>query len=223
MPVRITSLGSCNFTRITYRFNNLLPCSESLEGIPKRLISTRDQLTTPTYSQSPLCVTIRSPIPVLQVNLDDLPAQILEGQTISTLITLRNTGGVTLRDLQVLCNLPSFVRFSAGQQSMIYTPTAVQSSAFSVSNRVSSNAPLPIELGLDRTGARIEGIEPGHSVKVKLICRGDAVGTHDIRWLFAFSGIVSHFCLISSRSYDPDAQVCRTEKYCRLECAGSLW
>jgi hypothetical protein len=136
---------------------------------------------TPTYADSLLSVTVRSPLPILDVSLDNLPHQLLEGQMVDCRVILRNTGGVSLRSLRAISNLPSFVKV-VGDQIIPTAPT----SPISMLNNIYINQAEDISLG--ETGT----LEPGASLTVNVSCRGDFIGVHDLRWLFVFSGSVSY-------------------------------
>lgn len=168
-----------------------MPCTEPLAGKGKRLNNTREQLVYPTYKEDDsLFVSVRSPIPILSIALDELPDCIYAGEARVTVITLTNTGQVALKNLKGLCSHPSFAIFQSEPSAALYissetpsTPTAT------IPNHLCSNQPYPIPLHSDQNSSPAT-LEAGASINISVLCRGDAQGTHELLWLFAFSGLV---------------------------------
>ncbi|KAM0755961.1 hypothetical protein T439DRAFT_376232 [Meredithblackwellia eburnea MCA 4105] len=182
VPVRATTLTNFSFTSLSYRFSDLLPCTESLSGPPKRLFATRDQLHTPTYAPSKaLAVTVRTPIPVLVVSFDELPETLYAGEVRMVNLEITNAGQVPLVDLNCVCSHPSFAFFPS-QQSTFYTPISAESSStIRISNQLSPNTPFSIPLEQNT-------LQAGTSVKVPVVFRADMQGRHRFSWLFVFQG-----------------------------------
>lgn len=198
VPIKATRLTTFKFTSVTFRFNDLLPCTESLIKKPKRLNATRDQLVTPTYAEdTSLSVIIRSPIPILSISLDELPDNLYAGEARMTSITLTNTGQVALIDLKAICSHPSFILFqqhssSSSSSSTLYNKQSVSNASSTISspNYLIPNTPFQIPLE-SSTSSNLSSLEAGASVKVPILCRGDAGGNHSVKFLFTFLAVVS--------------------------------
>lgn len=194
VAVVVKSLVTFKFTQLSFRFNGLFPCSENLGGNRKRLNETREQLKTPTYSEdSSLVVTIRSPVPYLSVSVEEIPDFLFAGETRQTSISVTNTGQVPLKDLQALCSLPSFAMFTRDEISQPYSlaKTPDTPATTLIPNCITPNTPYPINLGTSST------LQPGASVKIPILLRGDLPGRHTLCWLLVFRGDVSQsfvFC-----------------------------
>lgn len=190
IPVKTTSLAAFSFISVSFRFNDLLPCTETLVGRPKRLNNTREQLTTATYADdTSLLVTVRSAIPLLSIDVDDLPSTLHAGETLCSSITVTNNGQVTLRDLRSLCSHPSYAIFHNNPSGSLYTPSEQPGGdSIATSNHVAPNAPESISLSHDGQDGTLE---PGTSLKIPILIRGDAFGVQTLRWIFSFRGQVS--------------------------------
>lgn len=191
VAVKATACTTFKFTQLSFRFNDLLPCTETLAGKGKRLNKTREQLVLPTYKDDvSLVVSVRSPIPILSITLDELPDCIYAGEARVTVITLTNTGQVALKDLKGLCSHPSFAIFQSESSSTLYIPSGTPSIPKStIANHLCTNEPFIIPLQSDASSLRAT-LEAGASINIPVLCRGDAQGTHELLWLFAFSGLV---------------------------------
>lgn len=189
VPVCATSLVNFAFTKLSFRFNDLLSCTETLVGKPKRLNATREQLVLATYAEdSSLVVNVRSPVPILSINLDSLPERLYAGETRLSSIVVTNTGQVALSDLSGLCSHPSFAIFHEEESPHLYdsssSPVAPTSK---IPNRIAPNSPFTIRLGESLDTMTLAS---GASIRLLVLCRGDAVGSHTLRWLFAFCDMV---------------------------------
>lgn len=197
VPIKATSLTSFKFTSVSFRFNDLLPCTESLVKKPKRLNATRNQLVTATYAEdTSLSVIIRSPIPILSISLDELPDNLYAGEARMTSITLTNTGQVALINLKAICSHPSFIIFqqhsSSASSSTLYNKQSASnaSSTLSSPNYLIPNTPFQVPLATSIL-SDLPTLAAGASVTVPVLCRGDAVGNHSIKFLFTFLAAVS--------------------------------
>lgn len=190
IPVKATSLANFSFTSVSFRFNDLLPCAETLVGRPKRLNNTREQLMTATFApDTTLLVTVRSAIPLLSIDVNDLPATLHAGETLSSSITVTNNGQVPLRDVMSLCSHPSYAMFHNNPSASTYTPSEPSSAgSITTPNRVAPNAPRPISMSTDGQAGTLQ---PGASLKIPILIRGDAFGLQTLRWIFSFHGPVS--------------------------------
>lgn len=179
IPVRATALGSFAFTSVSYRFNDLLPTTESLVRKPTRLSDTRDQLKTATYvADVSLAVTIQPPVPILNVSLEQLPAQLGAGEMRRVALRVTNCGQVGLTRLRAVCGEPSVALFlTEGEE--VGSVSAEGRERVTVSNSLSAGGSTVLPLGGDV-------LAPGASVEVPLLLRGDSAGHHTLRWMFAF-------------------------------------
>ncbi|GAA5861311.1 hypothetical protein JCM1840_005328 [Sporobolomyces johnsonii] len=186
VPVRAATLGTFTFLSLSYRFNDLLPVTESLVLPVKPTALATPGKPASAAKSSALTVKLRAPIPVLSVELEGLPSRLFNGETRVAALAVRNTGQVPLVNLQALCSHPSFALFlpaSSASTDDIYTPSASQDTPASctIPNQISPNTPFPLlEPG--------EALQPGDVREVRVLCRGDAVGEHVLRCLFAFEG-----------------------------------
>lgn len=198
VPVRATTFSSFAFTRLSFRFNDLLPSTEMLIGRPKRLNSTREQLTQATYApDTSLVVTVRSPIPLLAVSFAALPSTLYAGEVRSAEIVVTNMGQVPLAHLRGLCSHPSFALWRSDDQEDVYAPAPAAGDASPTSripNHLTPNTPFSIPLGSPEDPAATV-LAPGASVSIPILCRADVQGHHTLCWLFVFQGEVSNFCL----------------------------
>ncbi|KAL8283651.1 hypothetical protein RQP46_005446 [Phenoliferia psychrophenolica] len=185
VPVRATTFSSFSFTKLSFRFNDLLPSTETLVGRPKRLNATREQLTLATYApDASLVVTVRSPIPLLAVSFDDLPDTLYAGEVRFASLVVTNTGQVPLSGLRGLCSHPSFALFRQDDQPSVYaTSEGVPApEGTRIPNHLAPNTPFVIPLGSGSS------LAPGASVSIPILCRADVQGLHTLCWLFVFQG-----------------------------------
>ncbi|KAK4704695.1 trafficking protein particle complex subunit 8, partial [Phenoliferia sp. Uapishka_3] len=189
IPIRATTLTSFSFTSLSFRFNDLLPSTETLLRRPKRLNATRGQLTSPTYAtDSSLVVTVRSPIPRLSISFDDLPDTLLAGEGRSASIVVTNTGQVALRGLRGLCSHPSFAISRQHDQVDAYATTEDEvTSSIKISNQIPPNTPFIVPLTSPDDNSATS-LASGASVVIPILCRADVQGIHNLCWLFVFQG-----------------------------------
>lgn len=117
--------------------------------------------------------------------MDELPRELLEGETRICAIELRNAGAVALRGLRSLCDSPAWARFaSAAEGGSIYDAKSDKGESFEISNRIPFNLPTSLM-------REDEVLAPGESRRIALLMRGESVGTRKLKWLFVFSGKVS--------------------------------
>ncbi|GAA5918451.1 hypothetical protein JCM1841_003975 [Sporobolomyces salmonicolor] len=186
VPIRAATLGTFTFLSLSYRFNDLLPVTESLVLPVKPTALATPGKPAAAAKSSALTVKIRAPIPVLSVELPGLPSRLFNGETRVAALMVRNTGQVPLVNLQALCSHPSFALFLPASSAVtddVYNPSALQDTPTSrmISNHISPNTPfLLLEPG--------EALQPGEGREVRVLCRGDAVGEQVLRYLFAFEG-----------------------------------
>lgn len=129
-------------------------------------------------------------MPIIGVGLEELPEALWAGEGRMSTLTLTNTSQVALAELKGLCSHPSISLFTEDGESP-YTVGAFSTTpagSSTVSNCLLPNTPTTIKLSNS-------ALQPGKSIKVPLLCRGDAVGHHTLRWLFTFHGVVSAVCL----------------------------
>ncbi|ORY80223.1 ER-golgi trafficking TRAPP I complex 85 kDa subunit-domain-containing protein [Leucosporidium creatinivorum] len=179
IPIRATKLLSLSFTRLSFRFNDLLPCLETL----------------PTTTTSHLSIKVRSPIPILSISLESLPPSLWAGEGRMTSLTLTNTGQVELRQLRGVCGEPAVALFDDGEgEGAVYEGRKEEEKAQTVENRLLPNEPKTIGL---KDGA----LQPGESIQVPILLRGDSVGAHTLRWFFTFHGVDDSELLTSRAAF----------------------
>ncbi|KAI5480856.1 (transport protein particle) complex protein Trs85 [Pseudohyphozyma bogoriensis] len=199
VPVRATSLVTFGFTSVSFRFNDLLPCTETLISRSKPLSGpVGPDKTNSSEAQPSLKITIRSPVPILEVSLDQLPSELYAGEVKLVNITVVNAGEVDLVDLRSLCSHPSFALFLPPSPAVdvVYAPSQKRNDApIKIPNQLVPNTPFSISLGPSNT------LAPGASVTIPFLLRGDAQGSHTLKWLFGFRGSADPELLISRSSH----------------------
>ncbi|SCZ90825.1 BZ3500_MvSof-1268-A1-R1_Chr1-3g02288 [Microbotryum saponariae] len=201
VPMRAHQLGPITFTHISYRFIDLLPCVEELQGRRKRLNATPEQQKGIVYTddRSMLTVEIRAPVPSLSIDLKFLPQTMYAGELKATSVRVTNIGHVALVGLQTMCDAPSFARFvSLLEADNVYATVAQAKEApttTKIENRLRPNATVSIPLGEGQK------LGPGESVDVPLVLRGDASGVRVLKWVFAFKGEDSSQVLTSRATH----------------------
>jgi hypothetical protein len=170
---------------ISFLFNGLLRCTESLSRPGKRLHQKREHLLSPAYEpERPCSVKVASPMPSLSVSLTSFPTELLAGEMVDATFDLSNAGQVgSITDLRVLCSHPHFFAFvppGGLSPSLSYTLT--------IPNTFVPNTPSSIPLD---SLAADDTLPPGRSISVPITCRGDSIGRHIVSWLFVFSAKVS--------------------------------
>ncbi|BGO99248.1 hypothetical protein NBRC10513v2_000352 [Rhodotorula toruloides] len=172
VPVKVASLGSFTFRSLSYRFSNLLPVTENLlarYSKPSPPAPNKPSSRTPI----PLKVHVRAPVPVLSVELDELPQKLFHGEMRDAQIKVVNAGQVPLADLHLACSHPGFVYLDSA------TTPVLADNLLACDNSLSPLPPFSL-LPNNRT------LAPGDSLSISLKYRGDLPGAHAIRWLFAF-------------------------------------
>lgn len=92
---------------ISFSVNGLFRCHESLQRKGRRLQATREQRLTPTYAEDlSLQVTVKQPVPKLEVDASALPDSLLAGESCVAFLTLRNCTEEVIADLKVLSSHP---------------------------------------------------------------------------------------------------------------------
>ncbi|GAA5834924.1 hypothetical protein JCM11251_002063 [Rhodosporidiobolus azoricus] len=197
VPIRPVTLGSYTLLSLTYRFASLLPVTESLSSPSIRY--TKPTLPLPgkpsVRAPCPLKVKVRSPVPCLSVDLaaheggDEgvgLPGKIFVGETLRKRIRVVNNGSVPITELHVLVDRPDLVVFlfpspATDDSSSLYASSSSSPAlTATIANHLRSPAPLPL-LSTPNTV-----LQPGETLDVEVLCRGEAVGLIDVKWLFAF-------------------------------------
>ncbi|BGP44635.1 hypothetical protein JCM10450v2_000449 [Rhodotorula kratochvilovae] len=173
IPVRAAALGTYTFRSLSYRFSNLLPVVEPLSSArwskPSAPLPGKPSARAPR----PLTVRVRAPVPVLAVEMDDLPHQLFHGETHAAQLVLHNAGTVPLTDVHALCSHPDFLLLAPP------SPALSSKGALPTTNDLALPAPAPLLL----PGA---ALAPGASIALPVLYRGAAPGAHALRVLFAF-------------------------------------
>lgn len=95
---------------VSFVANGLLKCREPLQRKGARLQNTREQRLTPTYAPDhSLRVSVRQPIPKLQLDVSQLPSELLAGETRISSIVVKNCTSVPLANLRILSSHPNFI------------------------------------------------------------------------------------------------------------------
>lgn len=99
-------------------------------------------------------------------------------------MNLTNTGQVALSELRGACGAPSVALFVEGDEREVYkSETTEDYKVQTVENCLLPSEPTIIKL---KDGA----LQPGESIQVPILVRGDSVGAHTLKWLFSFHGVV---------------------------------
>lgn len=167
MPVTSIELGTISFKSISYRFSGLLPITESLQD--RYSVPTAARPDKPSIrNHEPLLAQISEPIPRVTLNLGSLPTRLFHGESRSVTLTVTNVGEEALDEVYVLTSHPAHVM--------------VGSEAGATGSAGPSLLPLPPS-ALVGAGQRLQ---PGASLDVPLLVRGDEVGGNALRLLCAF-------------------------------------
>ncbi|GAA5859599.1 hypothetical protein JCM8547_006157 [Rhodosporidiobolus lusitaniae] len=208
IPLLSRTLGSFTLLSLTYRFASLLPVRELLSSVrfsgPSRPLPGKPSVRKPL----PLQVRVRAAVPVLSVQVSSeeadgegkegegrgLPGKLFLGETKKVRLSMENKGEVEVGEVMVLCDKPEFARFlpASTSSSAIYTSPPSSSSSptttttATIPNHLRLNAPTSLlPSSSDDDGGRTT-LKLGEKLEFDVLVRGDAVGTVELRWLFAF-------------------------------------
>ncbi|KAM0793278.1 hypothetical protein ACM66B_000739 [Microbotryomycetes sp. NB124-2] len=162
---------------VSYRFHGMLLCQEMLErrSKPQYVAGKPD----PVIRTIKVAVTVRPPSPALAVQLDRLPPVLRAGEGVSSSITVTNIGQVSLSHLFVVCDLPSVVLFE--QQSKM--PSHAGKDTAELFNSLALDTLFDLSSDSQLT--------PNTSRSFPVLLRGDSIGLHRLRFLFAFNDVKS--------------------------------
>ncbi|KAK4058005.1 hypothetical protein OIO90_000744 [Microbotryomycetes sp. JL221] len=174
VPVRATSEQPFQITAVSYRFNGMLRCEETLErpGKPRYTQGKPE----PVRLKQTLSCKVQPPAPALTVSFDETPKILRAGEGRHANIVLTNVGQGKASSVHILCDTPSMLLFT-GDDAKI----SVKSSS---SNAILSNSLVP-QTPL-KPASTSEGLDGGEAAAIPVILRGDSVGYHRIRMLVAF-------------------------------------
>ncbi|CED84527.1 Protein with predicted involvement in meiosis (GSG1) [Phaffia rhodozyma] len=197
IPIKVTSsvIQKVSFTHASFRFHNLLPCRQSLLRKGKRLNVTRAQRLTPTYSPDvSLTIDITPARPILNINLEELPLVIGEGESVLCMVDITNKGSAELTDLRMMANEETVLRIaniepkendgaSVSSMSTLYSTTSTTAADglpnLSVPNDLCPSFPTSIH-------TPSISIAPGQTISVPFLCYGRSAGLHDLLLLFVY-------------------------------------
>lgn len=95
---------------VGFTVNGLLHCQESMIRKGKRLQLTREHLLSPTYAQdTSLKVTVKDPVPKLEVDGTALPSRLLAGETILSHIIVNNITSQQIANIRVMSSHSNFL------------------------------------------------------------------------------------------------------------------
>lgn len=139
---------------------------------------------------------MREAVGVLSVGVEELPSEMWAGEGRRGWLVLGNVGGVGVSQLRGVCGAPEVALFDSadveGGGEGLYGVASGKEEVggkSTVPNRLLRNGPtsIPLPGGV---------LQPGQSIRVSLMLRGDSVGSHTLRWLFTFHGAVSGWCFL---------------------------
>ena len=184
--MRALQAGTCRLRSVSFRYNGLLQCTESLEKRGRRLFGNKAEMVTPTYSSDDsLTIKVRAAVPVLEVEQCSLPAQCLAGEVGLATLSLRNAGTRSMGDVRVLCSHPAYI--SHVQRGTDLYASVQQSRTLRLGNEIRHIAPHAVL-------PQGQALAAGESTVLHIAYRGDDTGVHDISWLFVYTEPVSSPC-----------------------------
>jgi hypothetical protein len=114
LSVSIPTAGSLTLDSASFLFHRFLPCTQSLTKRGKRLHVTKAQKLNPAYgTDSSLRVEVVEGGPGMKVELVWKDEEVLEGEEVEVGLRLKNTGKVTLEDLEMVIRDPGSLRIKA--------------------------------------------------------------------------------------------------------------
>lgn len=138
-------------------------------------------------------VTARSSIPVLEIEILDLPDRIGHGEEMLIGLRIRNVGGVCAKKLRGIVNRPEMLRLEYERDGG--EERKVEKGKRCMKNALSRNEAFDIDLG--KNGM----LDVGQETIVRMRARGDRVGVVDLKWLFVFEGSVSRCQFLCSAAH----------------------
>ncbi|KAK4054931.1 hypothetical protein OIV83_000855 [Microbotryomycetes sp. JL201] len=172
VPAKANELQSFEIEAVSYRFNGMLLCQETLvrRSKPQYVAGKSEPVVRPIK----LSVAVHPPSAALAITLNELPAVLRAGEGVSASITVTNVGQVSLSHLLAMCDSPSLVLFN----QPIDVPADTADNNASISNSLGGKTLCEL--------LPTRQLEPEQSEKVTVLVRGDSMGYHRIRFVFAF-------------------------------------
>lgn len=194
-----------NTQAITFTANGVLKCRQSLERKGKRLQATREQRLEPTYAKDlSLQVTVKPPVPKLQVDTAALPDNLLAGQTCISHIIVKNCTSESVADLRILSSHPHFLlplqeesgeRISRARSPLSDKLKQRGNADPYASTDLQQHTSFISSASIQHNPARLVSWPKNTSeLRIPVLCRGDSVGTRSVHFLFAFASKVK-LCL----------------------------
>jgi hypothetical protein len=178
--------GELNIQGVTWSLENVIDGVKHFETRGRRLNDNAHHRQNVVYEQdNRLNLKIIGNMPLLNVDMTNKPTELWQGQLHKSKITLKNVGGLGLKNLKVKLSHPQFIAFGRPDQndSQEETP-AIFLQPFSVSELSHEfNGDLSV---IDLTPYIDTALTPNEHLELPVYFRGGVVGSYNVKFLFYY-------------------------------------
>ncbi|KAI8328146.1 ER-golgi trafficking TRAPP I complex 85 kDa subunit-domain-containing protein [Chlamydoabsidia padenii] len=178
--------GSITIVGLHFTFNDLVHTFRPFNKKGNRLNNTKEDRMTVAYAPDrSLDILVTPPMPLLDINLHNVPETILSGEVIQSVLEINNKGNKGLTSLQLKSNHPSFICVGHSEQmdKSLYDCTTKDENE-AIENQIYD--PSVISIPLSSEDDRRSILQPGKTTLVPLWIRGDSIGKYTLRFLFSY-------------------------------------
>lgn len=124
IPITMTNPGNYTLKSVHFSFNRFFPYEQSLARKGRRLHATKQHRIQPTYADdTTLTISIEPSRPMATVSLEAPPYRVYDGEELSMILHIRNTGTVPFEQVQLYPEGVSSIRLKAGRFSSAWYRT----------------------------------------------------------------------------------------------------